>query len=145
MSDLRCRCGQGLPVWVIEVDMFQFCIFLRVFYVFGTHVEQHTCECLENVNACRHVMFGQSRTNMGNFLATLNASKLTDSPADSHGNLKIRDATLWTIWYDVMWWHIMTSCLLDLPFFLWSGNSAGSVCLFLWCLLMTQTFLSCCG
>lgn len=105
-------------------------VYICTLYVYGTHVEQQKCECLKCLNACRHMMFGQSRTNMINFLATLKATELTESPADSHGNLKICDATLWTIWCDLMWWQILTSCPSDLPFLLWSEDSAGSVSLF---------------
>lgn len=43
------------------------------------------------------------RTNIVNFLATFKATEVTDSPADSHGDLKICDAMLWAIWCDVMW------------------------------------------
>lgn len=97
---------------------------------FCTRVEQHKCECLICVNPGRHVMCEQTRTNVLNFLATSKATELTNSHTDSHGNLKICAATLWTIWNDVMWWHIMTSRLSDSPFLLWSEDSDGSVSLF---------------
>lgn len=62
------------------------------------------------------LMCEQTRTNVLNFLATSKATELTSSHTDSHGNLKICAATLWTIWNDVMWWHIMTSRLSDSHF-----------------------------
>lgn len=47
-----------------------------------------------------------------------------------HINRSWCDGTLWSILYNVKWCHIMTSCLLDLPFVIWSEDSSGSVCLF---------------
>lgn len=64
-----------------------------------------------------------------------------NSPVDSHGNLMQRNATSRSIWSDVVWWYIMTSCRFWFTVCPWSQDLFLSCNFCQWIML----FFSCCG